>query len=129
MTKDDALKLALGALESIEWHDGGWGLNPDLVETAITAIKEALAQPAQEPVGKVTKITDNGFKCEFNQRLAAGTKLYTTPPQRPWVGLTDDEFKKIIDDAGFIRTDLLMIGACVEQLVDLLEATLRSKNT
>ena len=48
---------------------------------------------------------------------------------KPWVGLTDDEFKKMIDDAGFTRTDLLMIGACVEQLVDLLEATLRSKNT
>ena len=52
-----------------------------------------------------------------------------TTTQRPWVGLTDDEFKKIIDDAGFTRTDLLMIGDCVEQLVDLLEATLRSKNT
>ena len=52
-----------------------------------------------------------------------------TTTQRPWVGLTDDEFKKIIDDAGFTRTDLLMIGDCVEQLADLVEATLRSKNT
>lgn len=47
-------------------------------------------QPAQEPVGKVTENTDNGFKCEFNQRLTAGTKLYTSP-QRPWVGLTAQE--------------------------------------
>jgi len=50
-------------------------------------------QPAQEqePVGKVTEVADNGFKCEFNQRLTAGTKLYTTPPQRPWVGLTAEQ--------------------------------------
>lgn len=36
---------------------------------------------AQEPVGEVTEVNDSGFKCEFNQRLAAGTKLYTIPPQ------------------------------------------------
>lgn len=56
----EALKLALEALDSIEWHDGvwklnpaldeiewhdgGWGLNLDLIETAITAIKEVLKE-------------------------------------------------------------------------------------
>ena len=39
-------------------------------------------QPEQEPVGEVTEVSERGFKCEFSQRLAAGTKLYTTPPQR-----------------------------------------------
>jgi hypothetical protein len=43
MTKDEALKLALGALEDI------FGKNKVDV-TAINAIKEALAQPEQEPV-------------------------------------------------------------------------------
>ena len=49
----------------------------------ITAIKAALAQPpqpVQEPVGEVTEVSDNGFKCEFNWRLAVGTKLYIAPP-------------------------------------------------
>ena len=36
--------------------------------------------PVQEPVGEVTEVSDNGFKCEFNWRLAVGTKLYIAPP-------------------------------------------------
>ena len=47
---------------------------------------------------------------------------------RPWVGLTQKEFEKLIDDAGFTRSDLLMVGACVEQIVDLVEAKLKEKN-
>jgi hypothetical protein len=49
-------------------------------EVVIEALNTALAQPEQEPVGKVIEIGDNGFKCEFNQRLAVGTKLYIAPP-------------------------------------------------
>jgi hypothetical protein len=51
----------------------------------------AHARPVQEFVGEVTHVSDNGFKCEFNQRLAVGAKLYTAPPQRPWVGLTEQD--------------------------------------
>jgi hypothetical protein len=45
MTKDEALKLALEALEKSarNWPS-------DSIIEAITAIKEALAQPVQEPV-------------------------------------------------------------------------------
>ena len=63
------------------------------------------------------------------QAQSSVDKAVNAMTQRPWVGLTDDEFKKMIDDAGFTRTDLLMIGDCVEQIADLVEATLRSKNT
>jgi hypothetical protein len=38
------------------------------------------AQRVQEPVGEVTEVSDNGFRCEFSQRLVVGTKLYTFPP-------------------------------------------------
>ena len=53
--------------------------------------------PKAEPVGEVTEVSDNGFKCEFNQSLAVGAKLYTTPPapQREWVGLTEFQFSEI----------------------------------
>lgn len=51
MTKDETLKLALEALESCNWvDDGGYGhAEYDHVSTnkAITAIREALAQPEQ----------------------------------------------------------------------------------
>ena len=68
MTKDEALKLALEALEG--WGKGfpdNWG---DLDTEAITAIKEALAQPEQEPVAWL--ITDekiNSLQVDSIQRL------------------------------------------------------------
>ena len=55
MTKDEALKLALEALETLEKCEPSyskiWSLK-DNARITITAIKEALAQPAfvQEPV-------------------------------------------------------------------------------
>ena len=56
MTKDEALKLALEALETCyegEWYsEDDFGLaqtyDENKVDQAIAAIKEALAQPAQE---------------------------------------------------------------------------------
>ena len=36
----------------------------------------------QEPVGKVVEAVEGAFRCEFTAPLPAGTKLYTTPPQR-----------------------------------------------
>ena len=47
MTKDEALKLALEALE--QWHFG-CGAGSASHDDAVAAIKEALAQPQQEPV-------------------------------------------------------------------------------
>ena len=72
MTKDKALKLALEAFGEIDWSNNSqW--QSDRAKVAITAIKEALAQPdmKQEPRGKVS-----------------------LPPQRTWVGLTRTELIK-----------------------------------
>ena len=75
MTKDEALKLALEAFDSMI------GRKPERVEQAITAIKEALAQPEQEPVlwmmpdGK----TADKWALQF-YRGQKGKPLYTTPP-------------------------------------------------
>jgi hypothetical protein len=71
----EALKLALEALESgvdtqigrVAWTE----YDSCLISDAITAIKEVLAQPEQEPVGF------------FDSKL--------NPIQRTWVGLTEDE--------------------------------------
>ena len=54
MTKDEALKLALEALEAdeLDMVDDGSGNMVFRKEQAITAIKEALAQQEQEPVAK-----------------------------------------------------------------------------
>ena len=54
--------------------------------------KARLAQPEQEPVGEVS-----GHDCSTGllyRDLEPGAPLYTAPPQRTWVGLTDEQ----IDD-------------------------------
>ena len=103
----------IGVVAAIERLDGGVHLLKDTIDPP---------QPAQEqkPMHPQLKAMLEEY---FDKCFAESST------QRPWVGLTDDEFKKMIDDAGFTRTDLLMIGACVEQLVDLLEAKLKEKNT
>jgi hypothetical protein len=49
--------------------------------------------------------------------------------KRQWIGLTDEEIEKLITDAGFSRSDLLMMGACIDQIARLVEATLKERNT
>ena len=62
----EAMKMAL---EALKWCHGG---EPCGTAEAITALEEALAQPEQEPVAWAGVDFD----------------IKTTPPQRPWVGLT-----------------------------------------
>ena len=77
MTKDEALKLALEALDGLS--------EPYDVLKAQEAIREALAQPEQEPVAWITK---NGkgwlrwHRPEDNEKNKDSIPLYTTPPHR-----------------------------------------------
>ena len=71
--------------------------------------------------------------CEYHKNRAARWRAEAYKHagyniELPWVGLTDEDFKKLIDDAGFTRSDLLMVGACVEQIVELVQAKLKEKN-
>ena len=106
MTKDEVMKLALEALQAdeLDMVDDGSGNMIFRKEQAITAIKEALAQPAQEPVVWPCLIDSADFsvntitlvmQCK-DYKVSAGTHyLSTTPPQPTWVGLTDEERKEI----------------------------------
>ena len=48
--------------------------------------------PHYEPVAIVAEIHMSRYTIEWtNGDLPEGTKLYTTPPQRTWVGLTEAE--------------------------------------
>ena len=70
MTKDEALRMALEALEGI---------------------KKALEQPKKEPVAWMN---DMGTHIDLNVS-GRGTPLYTHPLQRTWVGLTAKEKHEI----------------------------------
>jgi hypothetical protein len=64
--------------------------------------KAALAQPAQEPVGYVG-LTNSPFGEKLYPVLTlsvpVGSKLYTTPAQRPWVDLTSKDLNEIFEFA------------------------------
>jgi hypothetical protein len=108
MTEREALKLALGFVEEHARHWTGVGRSG---RDVVTAVKEALAQPEQEPVA----IADG----TFNHNCPVGTPLYTTPPQRTWVGLTDEERGECIN-ANF--------GTGLWFMAKDIEAKLKSKN-
>jgi hypothetical protein len=121
----EALRMALEALENGDVPTPkNVGKNLD----AITAIKEALAQ-TQEPVAwklpdknvvfwEDTKEVDeyHGFKPTI--------PLYTTPPPRTWVGLTDDEVAQAM-----YRADAIFTGPMQFKFAKEIEAKLKEKNT
>ena len=91
MTKDEALKLALEALEledlACRYEKDP---TPEHIAKAITAIREALAQPEQEPVAwydPEVMNEDRGISWTPGQFHTA--PLYTSPQQRK--PLTDEE--------------------------------------
>jgi hypothetical protein len=83
VTKDEALKLALEALET------AWTYDEDNADgyyfEAITAIKQALAAPVQVPVAvaRVDDLERGGRVRALAMGLALDAVLYTTPPAQP----------------------------------------------
>ena len=104
MTKDEALKLALEALELSAVTVDSFGVQKK-TNDAIAAIKKALAQPEQEPVAwqwwgsahfrkKIPKDSDT----------SDWSPLYRTP-QRTWVGLTEEQFleaARLAEDGNYL---------------------------
>ena len=153
MTKDEALELALEALEEVvKWYQARdkddkpmppHNQNPEIkqaIET-ITAMKELLAQPKEpDPVawlqiglaplheGDVIARTTKPTK--WNPEWWRFEPLYTTPPHRPWVGLTEEEIEK-----GRAHTFSINNPYCpcdsktMRKAVRWAEAKLKNKNT
>jgi hypothetical protein len=69
--------------------------------TLITALRTALAQPKHEPMA-VAYLCENGvghryFRWKKPSDIYKPIGLYTAPPQREWVGLTDEEQQQLFD--------------------------------
>ena len=81
MTKDEALKLALVALDIVKLHY----TQNRYVNEAIAAIKEALAQPEQEPVAYLCEnaVGHKYFRWKKPSSAYKPVALYTIPPPCP----------------------------------------------
>ena len=130
MTKDEALKLALEALEAdeLDMVDDGSGNMVFRKEQAITAIKEALAQPEQEPLAWISTGTARMIHWTADKPAYGDdwVPLYTTPPQRKWLGLTDEEIKAF--DTWHDNREEEIGWVNPSEIVAYIEAKLRSKN-
>jgi hypothetical protein len=100
----EAMRQALDALEEInELSIGEHAIClPAEIDTAIDALRAAIAQvEQQEPVAWVGPSwlhpeTRTWASQSFAHKPIAGwIPLYTAPPRREWVGLTDEEVKEI----------------------------------
>ena len=91
------------------------------------------ARPEQEPVAwgvfDGPNLHDMFFTKEDAQEMvrlkgdgSTVKPLYTTPPQRTWVGLTDEEVKYFV-------SKLWPVGAGAGKLFRAIEAKLKEKNT
>lgn len=112
--KDETLKLALEALK-YPLNQSHENFNVDMAELlahrAITAIKEALAQPEQEPVAILHRYPSKcrmtvEYTDEITEVREGSWPLYTTPPQsKP---LTDEEIILIVAEcaASHQHTDI-----------------------
>jgi len=117
-----AAQQALEALETLMLERGS------IYETAITALRKALAQPEQEPVawhypgGSPDQCTTNK---EYAEMEPAWTPLYAASPaaQRKWVGLTEFQFAEIYNRWNDTN------GSTAWGLNQALEAKLRKLNT
>jgi hypothetical protein len=88
-------------------------------EALIRDLTDALrGQPEQEPVAWIHVNEEEKEELWWHNSTSKGKPLYTTPPQRTWVGLTDDEVKNLC----------LSVGAEPIE-VRLIEAKLKEKNT
>jgi hypothetical protein len=81
-------------------------------------------KPTQEPVAWGYRNRDGAIYDCISPEAHADAEgdytvpLYTTPQQRPWVGLTDEEITKLDMDT----------SGTVHDFVDAVESALRSKN-
>jgi hypothetical protein len=153
--KDEALKLALDALEAALSDDQPY---IDKSKNAITAIKQALSAPVQEPVamrmpkvgdkvvciedeslGTVVYLTaggspeikfDDGSHGTYMLREFAELFGYTTPPaaQRQWVELTDEEVYPLANEHLHYQTEGYEVSG-IYKFAQTLEAKLKEKNT
>ena len=122
----EVLTLAMRDLENAE-------IATNSTYESTMLIREALAQPEQEPVATVTSESGNPnvtMSWWHEPALPVGTNIYTTPTEapvgKPWVSLTYEEISEIEDE--YIVDYRIPAGSAWNFAQDI-EAKLKEKNT
>ena len=136
-------QAAQQALDAIHlWH---WAGETHLLMAAHDAIRTALEQDELyegfsaidvkstpeyriargEPVAWIRDGTA-GLYVSHNWDLEYTLPLFAHPPQRPWVGLTDEEMSDIVADIDVDFGDLLWKVVCLTKII---ETELKERNT
>ena len=115
----EAMQQALEALESDPISHAGLVSR----KQAITALRQALEEK-QEPV--CWTVADGWVYANDTSQVGTSKEvnwetLYTAPPKKQWVGLTDEEVSEAIDD--------VLEGGGWLDVARALEAKLKEKNT
>lgn len=111
-------------------HDYGSVDIAEILSAEVVRLQKALAQPEQEPVAFINV---EQRKLEWAKYMTWDTPtvvnlpkipLYTTPPQRTWVGLTEDEAQQT-----FAKHNCTISTHLAGILARAIEAKLKEKNS
>ena len=117
MTDKELMQQALDVIEAAikagDWKVDG-ACDPDYV---LEALRARLAQPEPEPVAWMSQGGDVSRSRRYFEEMGFVDliPLYTAPPQREWVGLTDKEHIQIAIDCGCLSADWVFYGAAIER--------------
>ncbi len=127
-TLEQAARVALEALEDYRYRGAPFACIP-----AINALRQALEQPKQEPVRWMYDWQNDGLTVtdwvtsDKGEAYAKGHSnirpLYTEPPKREWVGLTDVEINDALIDLPVLGNGYFL------RIARAIEAKLKEKNT
>jgi hypothetical protein len=136
----DLRQAAQQALEAFEYASTG-NRRPKIInealarEHAMRGGSEQQAEPVawmfqHDETGRMNYVSNDGRNTpdlflKTNLRYALVCPLYAAPPQRPWVGLTDEEMGDIVADIDVDFGDLLWKVICLTKII---EAKLKELN-
>jgi len=122
LTREEAQQV-LDALEELNKRSIGENAIclPAEIDEVMETLRARLSEPEPEPIAYLCEnaVGHKYFRWKKPQSVFKPIALYTAPPQREWVGLTDEELLDLADMA--YTNDL--------ELLQTLQAKLKEKNT
>ena len=126
-------QAARQAMEALELHAKQYPyMQKGYTVDAIADLHQALEQPKQEPVAWCRSDTVADWKGQilniaymfpFPKGLKNPIPLYTEPPKREWVGLTEKEIEDVLIDLPVSGNGYFI------RIARAIEAALKTKNT